>query len=102
MVTIPQPSGGNIYTDKIGPYMGSSFPAYHRLDVRANRSFNTSIGRFTLFVELINVYNRNNLRSVEYLNAVFPPSGTAYYQTRESTWFPFLPSLGMSWSLDFE
>jgi outer membrane receptor for ferrienterochelin and colicin len=99
-ITVPLPTGGNVYTDKIGPYMGSKFPDYHRLDVRATRNFNTSIGKFSIFAELINLYSRDNIRSIEYRNPVYPPNGLAYYNTREFYWLPFLPSIGISWSLD--
>lgn len=36
-------------------------PAYARLDLRANRTFNYSKRRLTLFVEVLNVLNRTNL-----------------------------------------
>jgi len=37
-------------------------PLYSRLDLRANRTFNWSRRRLTLFAEVINVLNRDNLR----------------------------------------
>ena len=37
-------------------------PSYARLDVRANRTFDLSRRRLTLFVEVINVLNRENVR----------------------------------------
>jgi carboxypeptidase family protein/TonB-dependent receptor-like protein len=37
-------------------------PTYARLDVRANRTFNWSSKRLTLFVEVLNVFNRDNVR----------------------------------------
>jgi hypothetical protein len=37
-------------------------PAYARLDLRANRTFDWSRRRLTLFVEVINVLNRENVR----------------------------------------
>lgn len=37
-------------------------PAYTRLDVRANRTFNWSRKRLTLFAEVMNVFNRDNVR----------------------------------------
>jgi hypothetical protein len=39
-------------------------PAYSRLDVRANRTFLTGRTRMTAFVEVTNVYNRNNVRAL--------------------------------------
>ena len=37
-------------------------PLYSRLDLRANRTFNWSRRRLTLFAEVINVLNRDNVR----------------------------------------
>jgi hypothetical protein len=37
-------------------------PVYSRLDVRANRSFDLTYGRLTLFAEVINVLNHENVR----------------------------------------
>jgi outer membrane cobalamin receptor len=37
-------------------------PLYSRLDVRANRTFNWEAKRLTLFVEVMNVLNRDNVR----------------------------------------
>ena len=37
-------------------------PSYSRVDLRANRTFNWSRKRLTLFAEVINVLNRDNVR----------------------------------------
>ena len=41
-------------------------PAYARLDIRADRVFNWSSHRITLFGEVINALNRTNLRNVPF------------------------------------
>ena len=65
-------------------------PAYARVDLRANRTFNWSRSRLTLFGEVINVLNRDNVRFV-------PPSINVTAR-RVSDIFermlPILPSLG--------
>jgi len=38
-------------------------PVYNRLDLRANRVFNLDRSRITLFIEVLNVYNRRNQRA---------------------------------------
>jgi hypothetical protein len=40
-------------------------PVYARLDVRANRTFTFQRSRLTLFVEVMNLLNRDNLRQVD-------------------------------------
>ena len=40
-------------------------PPYARLDVRANRTFTFERSRLTLFVEVMNLLNRRNLRQTD-------------------------------------
>ena len=66
-------------------------PVYGRLDLRANRTFNWSRRRLTLFAEIINVLNRDNVR--------FNPPGVNV-TTRVTTkpfdsMLPIIPSLGI-------
>ena len=66
-------------------------PLYSRVDVRGNRTFNWSGRRLTLFAEVINVLNRDNVRFV-------PPSVNSTTR-RVSNMFeqmiPVLPSVGV-------
>jgi hypothetical protein len=41
---------------------GARLPSYARLDIRANRTFDWTRRRLTLFVEVLNVLNRENVR----------------------------------------
>ena len=66
-------------------------PVYSRLDLRANRTFNWSRRRLTLFAEIINVLNRDNVR--------FTPPGINV-TTRTATkpfdsMLPIIPSVGI-------
>jgi outer membrane receptor for ferrienterochelin and colicin len=66
-------------------------PAYGRLDLRANRAFNWSRRRLTLFAEVINLLNRDNVR--------FSPPGINTI-TRATTkpfdsMLPIVPSVGL-------
>jgi hypothetical protein len=47
-----------------------TYPAYHRLDLRAERVFTTRHSAVTLFVEVDNVYNRNNVYMYEWSKAL--------------------------------
>ncbi|MFN7914584.1 MAG: carboxypeptidase regulatory-like domain-containing protein [Vicinamibacterales bacterium] len=59
------------WTSRGGLYYVSStrndlrVPQYARLDIRANRTFTRKQGRLTLFVEVLNVLNRDNERFLE-------------------------------------
>ena len=48
----------------------ATYPAYHRLDLRAERVFTTRHSAVTLFVEVDNVYNRDNVYMYEWSRAL--------------------------------
>jgi CarboxypepD_reg-like domain len=82
-----------------GLFVGSDrnavrLPAYARLDLRADRSFTYDHRRLTLFLEVINVFNRSNLAPA---NGVVSTMGQAFNFTEPM--FPVLPSAGIR--LDF-
>ncbi len=65
-------------------------PVYARLDLRANRAFNWSRSRLTLFAEVINVFNRANYRfEPPSINTTTKAVGTPF-----DSMFPVIPSVG--------
>jgi hypothetical protein len=66
-------------------------PTYSRVDVRANRTFNWAHKRLTLFAEVINLFDRDNVR--------FNPPGVNSTTRRVSnifeTMIPIVPSAGI-------
>ncbi len=65
-------------------------PSYSRLDLRATRTYEVAEGRLSLFVEVINLYNRRNVRARSIrLNQ---RRMEAFNVTEEM--FPILPSIG--------
>ncbi|MEJ7759042.1 MAG: TonB-dependent receptor plug domain-containing protein [Gemmatimonadaceae bacterium] len=46
----------------LGPPNGNRVGPYHRLDVRAQRSWTTALGRYAIFVDVLNAYDRKNPR----------------------------------------
>ena len=69
-------------------------PAYHRMDLRATRTFDIGRGRLSVFLDVFNLYNRQNLRSYSYLVAL--PEGTVTTDIGEIL-LPLLPSFGLTW-----
>jgi len=69
----------------------SRLPTYSRVDVRANRTFNWSRKRLTLFAEVINLLNKENVR--------FNPPGVNTSTGRVSNLYesliPIVPSAGI-------
>ena len=80
--------GGYIVTDVRNT---ARLPVYSRLDLRANRVFNWSRRRLTLFAEIINLLNRDNVR--------FSPPGINVTTRTTSKPFdsmlPIIPSVGV-------
>ncbi|HXG55867.1 MAG TPA: carboxypeptidase-like regulatory domain-containing protein [Vicinamibacterales bacterium] len=66
-------------------------PAYSRVDVRANRTFNWSRSRLTLFAEVMNILNRDNVR----FNPPRINSTTRRVTGLFERMIPVLPSLGV-------
>jgi hypothetical protein len=65
--------------------------AYHRLDLHVGHDFN--IGKITgsVFVDIINAYNRRNGGSVQYK----PEAGSSNYKLEEAESLPLIPSVGL-------
>ncbi len=85
---------------EVGPFYQERLDDYHRLDFRASRT--TRVGKkghLTFFVDIQNVYNRDNLRGI----AIADPEWrydepTGWYLTfPEEYWLPIIPSFGVSW-----
>ena len=87
-------------------FNGTKYPAYHRLDIRANKTFKTKHGDITAFLHLINVYNRKNLKKFDLdsrdsdnklsidANGNYVPTGDHKY------WLGLLPVVGVKWELN--
>ncbi len=86
-----------LYYERPGAINSRRLPAYHRMDLRATRAFDIGQGRLSVFLDVFNLYNRQNVRSFNY--KVSLPEGTVIAETGE-TLLPLLPSFGFTWSSD--
>lgn len=68
------------------------FPAYSRLDVRANRTFDIRRARLTLYTEILNILNHENYRHEG--TTIVIPSGRVFFD--RATTFPVLPAAGIT------
>ncbi|MFH1566744.1 MAG: TonB-dependent receptor [Gemmatimonadota bacterium] len=97
-VRVDVPEGEWPFRDGFGPRNAVRLPAYHRLDLRVNRYFEVRGGRLSLFVEVSNLYDRQNVRDIRPGNRRQVVNGqlVALTEVRDE-WLPLLPSVGASW-----
>jgi hypothetical protein len=79
-----------------GTYNTARLPSYHRMDIRASRQFNTRRGRVLLFLDVYNLYGRENARSLSYYveNIV---NGKVITAHGIDGLLPRIPSFGVQW-----
>ena len=84
-------------------FRGEEYPAYHRMDVRINRDFRIRGGTLKVYLHVINLYDRENLRKFDVDSRndedmlVSDGQGGYRYFRDDTTWFGRLPVVGVSW-----
>jgi len=84
-------------------FNGVIYPAFHRLDLRINRHFKTGIGDVAIYLHLINLYNRENLKKFDLDtrndegNYSIDQEGNYVPFHDDKYWFGFMPVIGVSW-----
>jgi hypothetical protein len=71
------------------------YSVFHSLDVRVSREFSLRRGELTTFMEISNLYNRDNPCCTEY--SVSTDGGVSQIVGRRQNWLPLVPSLGVVW-----
>jgi hypothetical protein len=69
---------------------------FHSIDVRASRKFAVAIGELTGFIEITNLYNRENPCCTKY-RVETDVSGNQSLSKNQGNWLPISPSLGVIW-----
>ncbi len=94
------PGGGLELNYDVGPFYQERLDDYHRLDFRASRTSRLGRGQLTLFIDVQNLYNRENQRgfAVADPDYNYDPSTGGYDITfPEEYWLPIIPSFGISY-----
>jgi len=73
----------------------SQYSVFHTLDVRVSREFDVRRGDLTVFLEVSNLYDRENTCCTEY--SITTGSDGPLLVEKEARWLPLLPSLGVIW-----
>jgi len=88
--------GSPFFTRAFGPFRGERLPAYHRLDVRATRTFRVRGGALEVYADLFNVYDRRNRASYSYALQYHGDELVTTVRTDGGEeLLPFLPMIGL-------
>lgn len=82
-----------IFTVEFGRLNGERLPTYHRLDLRASRTWERRRGRLTFFVDIQNLYDRQNLGGFD----LQVDSDVGSLEVVKEHWPGIFPSLGITW-----
>jgi hypothetical protein len=94
---IVRPDGETDLASRPEQLYSSRLPSYQRLDVRLTRRYRTARGDVRVFLELINLANRENVFAYDYEKQT-ASDGTQFLARDNESWFPLLASIGMSWT----
>lgn len=83
-----------LYSTEYGPYNADQFPAYHRMDVRISYDFDLKQHGLATYLEVRNVYNRQNVRTYKYKPEV-GSNRTITFRPEPEHWLPILPAIGI-------
>jgi hypothetical protein len=90
--------GRPVIVHHVGPFYEEQLALYHRLDLRASRSTRWGGGELRIFLDVQNVYDRDNQRGRDLEDEKFLlENGVPTVVFPEQTWFGILPSFGVSW-----
>ena len=93
--TLDSVGGGTRLRRTFGPYNGARLPAYHRMDARVSRDIALRGGRLNIFIDVFNVYNRDNPQGYDY--SVNVGNGLVSVRRSLEPMLPIMPSLGLMW-----
>ena len=84
----------------VGRFYSERLDDYFRLDFRASRTSNLGPGELTLFVDIRNLFDRENPRGIAIVDPEYRsrPDGTVEVVFPTESWLPILPSFGVSYS----
>jgi hypothetical protein len=82
----------------LGQRNGERLPVFHRLDLRIGRSWTLGLGKLEAHLDLLNAYDRENLRGFENIRLVPDGDGGVEIARDPVTWRGFVPAAGVRWS----
>jgi len=89
-------NGSLIYTWTYGAYNSQRAPAYHRLDLRATRTYRLKHGLLRAYLDIFNAYDQRNVDGYDTPSATIV-DGQLVVSKPALRMFPIFPSVGLSW-----
>ena len=91
------PDGSELLSLSTSEFNGVRHSVFHSLDARVSRDFDIRRGDLKVFVEVTNLYGRENDCCTEY-SIGQDETGATVLESRTEHWLPLVPSLGVVWS----
>ena len=82
----------------LGTRNAGRYPAYARIDARIRKEFPTTRGSFTVYLEAINLTNRENVCCTEGFEYEIEEDLSVTVMPETRNWLPFVPTLGVGWN----
>jgi hypothetical protein len=98
---LQNPGGTPMIDPVLGPRNAERYPAYQRLDLKASRSLRLGESTLTLYAEITNLTQRNNVCCVEEFTYLPQPGGTVTVEREDGFWLERVPSAGFIWRFGF-
>ncbi len=95
--SVQNPDGSSTLRALMGPRNAARLPPFHRLDVRVRRRFQIGRGALDAFLEITNLYGRDNVCCVDGFRYLPQPDGTVRVERQESFWLRQAPVFGLTW-----
>jgi hypothetical protein len=97
-VLVDDGAGGSRPSPALGPIRGERLPDYHRLDLRLGGAWDLRGGRLGGYLDLQNVYDRDNVRGFEAFRLDLADEGAPRVLATPVSWGGFQPSFGVRWT----
>ena len=91
------PNGSEQLSLSTSELNASEHSVFHSLDARVSRDFDIRRGDLKIFLEVTNLYGRENACCTEY-SISQDEAGATVLESRTEHWLPLVPSLGIVWS----
>jgi len=85
----------DVWQKSYGAANGERYPSYHSLDVRLTRNFSFKRWKLSLYIQVMNLYNRQNVHEYSF-EETEDDAGEIFYEQIAEHFLPILPTLGLS------